>query len=168
MGEKTNIQVGEPLSCQIDYSLSEKELGKYFDSQMALVRNGQEELSTVELMMLGYALDFISFAQNAAHVVINFGEESLERFDAVLEAVHVLMQKGGLPENQFYDIVKSATGFFGVFLFKNIGGSWVQTNIGPAVRLKETNAFIYNRVARRIQNGKKDDIISFYNTLKSM
>lgn len=168
MGEKTNIQVGEPLSCQIDYSLSEKELGKYFDSQMALVRNGQEELSTVELMMLGYALDFISFAKNAAHVDINFGEESLERFDAVLEAVHVPMLKGELPGNQFYDIVKSATGFFGVFLFKNIGGSWVQTNIGPAVRLKETNAFIYNRVVRRIQNGKKDDIISFYNTLKSM
>lgn len=118
MGEKTNIQVGEPLSCQIDYTLSEKELEKYFDSQMTLARNGQEELSTVELMMLGYALDFISFAKNAAHVDIHFDEESLERFDTVLEVVHVLMQKEGLPENQFYDIVKSAAGFLGVFYSK--------------------------------------------------
>lgn len=161
-----DIQIGEPLICQIDYSLSDQELADYFDRQMELVRNGQKELATVELMMLGYALDFIYFAKKAVHVDINFDEENLELFDAILEAVHELMVKGGLSENHFYDIVKNATSFFGVFILKNIGGSWVQTNIGTAVQVNETNAFIYNRIARRIQNGKEDDMISFYRTLR--
>lgn len=163
-----DIQVGEPLICQIDYSLSEDGLADYFERQMDLVRNGQKELATVELMMLGYALDFIDFAKNAVHVDISFDEENLELFDAIMEAVHELMAKGGLSEKHFYDIVKNATAFFGVFILKNIGGSWVQTSLGTAVWVKGTNAFIYNRIGRRIQNGREDDMISFYNTLKNM
>ena len=164
--QNMNIQVSEPFISQIDYSLSREELADYCDQQMELVKSGQKELATIELMMLGYALDFIDFAHNAVQVDIDFDEENLELFDEILEALHEVSAGGGLTQENFNDIVKKATAFFGVFILKNIGGNWVQTNIGMAINLNETNAFVYNRIARRIINGKEDEVVSFYQVVK--
>ena len=166
--KKLDIQVGEPFISQIDYSLSREELADYCDRQMELINNGQEELATVELMMLGYALDFISFARNFVQEDIDFAEENLERFDAILETLHELLAGGGLTQDNFNDIVKKATGFFGVLILKNLGGNWVQTNVGMAINFNETNAFVYNRIARRIYNGKEDEVISFYHVITGL
>ena len=162
------IQVGEPLSCQIDYSMSEQELEGYFDKQMELISAGQENLANIELAMLGYAFDFIDFSKKAANVEINFSEDNVEVFDAILEAVHKLVAAGNMPQERFNDIAKQATAFFGVLILKNLGGDWVQSNVGMAMNIHGTNAFLYNRVTRRIVNGQEDDVISFYEALKNL
>lgn len=103
--QKIDIQVGEPFVSQIDYSLSEEELDAYCDRQMELMRNGQDELATIELMMLGYALDFIDFVKNEVQTDISFAEENLGLFDAVLETLHELVAEGGLTQDDFNDVV---------------------------------------------------------------
>lgn len=166
--QNIEIQVGEPMESQIDYSMSEQELEKYVDEQMELISAGQEELATVELMMLGYAFDFIDFAKGAANVEVHFEEEFVGVFDAILEAIHKLVAAGDFSQERFNDIAKKATAFFGVLLIKNVGGNWVQSSVGMALNVRGTNAFLYNRVARRIVNGAEDDIISFYEAVKAL
>lgn len=166
--QNIDIQVGEPFISRIDYTLSEQELEAYFDKQMELVKNGQEELATFELMMLGYAIDFIYFAKNAASAEIEFGEENLNKFDMILGAIHKLVAAGKLEQENFNDLAKKAAAFFGVMILKNIGGNWAQSNAGMVINLCGTNAFVYNRVARRMYNGEEDEVVSFYQAIKAV
>lgn len=63
-------------------------------------------------------------------------------------------------------IAKRATGYFGVVTLKNKKGNWVQSDMGMAINFNGTNAFIYNRIARRLLNGAEDDMVSFYQGVK--
>ena len=164
--EQIEIQIGEPFASQINYACSDQKLLEYVDKQMQLISEGQEELANIELSMLGYAFDFIDFAKRAAQLELKLQEEDLLLFDKLLEAVHNMVIKGEISQETLNGIAKGATGYLGVVIMKNMKADWVQTNIGMAVNFNGTNAFLYNRIARRILNGAEDDMISFYEGIK--
>ena len=164
--EEINIEVGDPFKCAIDYNKTIEELLKYYDEQSKLISDGNKELANIELMMLGYGLDFIDFAQNVLEVKLTFDIECLEAFEDVLEAVHEIYLEKSIGKDEINSILKQATGYFGIIIIKQFNGNWVSTNIGMAVNINGTNSFINNRIARRIQNGSEDSMISFYNGLE--
>ena len=168
MADKLDIQVSELIPCEVDYTLSDNELSEYFDEQYRLIDEGKRQPATMELAMLGYALDFLDFAEKSANKKIDFTEGSLGVFDGILEALYKMFQQNAPSNEVFVDMVKRATGYFGVMILKNIGGNWVQSNLGMGISIKGTNAFIYNKIARRLTEGRKDEVISFYNALKSL
>ena len=168
MAENFQLQVSEPIPNEADYQLSKEELTAWFDEQYLLFQQGKKQGVTMEFAMLGHAMDFIDFARDAAKVELDFGEESLEDFEVLLDAICNTFGRQRPSDEDFVDMVKRATGYFGVMIMKNIGGNWVQSNIGMGIQIKGTNAFVYNRIARRLTNGREDEVISFYEALKNI
>ena len=140
------LHVSEPIPCEVDYQLSEQELAEYFDLQSQLLKEGKRESATMEIAMLGYALDFLEFAEKAANTKIDFSEESLGLFEAILEAIYNMFSEQAPTGEAFDDLAKRATGYFGVLILKNIGGNWVQSNVGMGVNINGTNAFFFYRI----------------------
>lgn len=165
MSEELKIEVGEPIPNTFDYSLSPAELDKKLSEAMTRVRAGQA-LPTNEHAMLGYALDYIDFVRNNMNVTLDFGEESLADFCKTLDALHKSFAQSPPPADFFNNIFKSATGFFGIMVIKNLGGSWAQSNLGMTVIHNGTTAFVMNRVGRFLQGGE-DDLETFYEHLKN-
>lgn len=167
MAENIEIQVSDPILCEVNYHLSAQELSEYFDLQYQLIQNGKRKPATMELAMLGYSLDFIDFAKRAAHAELDFSEKSLVIFEAILEAIYNMFSSERPSDEAFTDMVKKATGYLGVVILKNIGGNWVSSNIGMGISINGTNAFLYNRIARRLTNGREAEVISFYEAVKT-
>ncbi len=165
---KFELQVSEPIPNEANYQLSKEELSVWFDEQYELLQEGKKQGVTMEFAMLGHAMDFIDFAERATQIELDFEEESLGAFEAILEAIYQLFQRQKPSDEDFVDMVKRATGYFGAVILKNIGGNWVQSNIGMGIQIKGTNAFVYNRIARRLSNGREDEVLSFYNALKGI
>lgn len=164
MSEELNIEVGEPIPNTFDYSLSPAELDKKLSEAMAKARAGQA-VPTHEYTMLGYALDYIDFVKNNMNLTLDFGEEYLEDYCGSLEALQKGFAQNPPPADFFSNVLKSATGFFGIMVIKNLGGSWAQSNVGMAVIHNGSTAFVMNRVGRFLQGGE-DDLKSFYGYLK--
>ncbi|MBQ9141463.1 MAG: hypothetical protein IJX63_06670 [Lachnospiraceae bacterium] len=165
---KFELQVSEPIPNEADYQLSKEELTAWFDEQYELLQAGKKQGVTMEFAMLGHAMDFVDFAKQATQIELDFEEESLGAFEAILEAIYELFGRRRPSNEEFVDMVKRATGYFGVMILKNIGGNWVQSNIGMGIQIKGTNAFVYNKIARRLSNGREDEVISFYEALKGI
>lgn len=165
---KFELQVSEPIPNEANYQLSKEELSAWFDEQYQLLQAGKKQGVTMEFAMLGHAMDFIDFAENATQIELDFEEESLGAFEAILEAIYQLFQRQKPSDEDFVDMVKRTTGYFGAVILKNIGGNWIQSNIGMGIQIKGTNAFVYNRIARRLSNGREDEVISFYEALKGI
>lgn len=164
MSEELNIEVGEPIPNTFDYSLTPAELDKKLSEAMAKVRAGQA-VPTHEYTMLGYALDYIDFVKNNMNLTLDFGEEHLADYCGTLEALQKSFAQNPPPADFFNNVLKSATGFFGIMVIKNLGGSWAQSNAGMAVIHNGSTAFVMSRIGRFLQNGT-DDLKSFYGYLK--
>lgn len=167
MGDNFEIEVGEVQQIEIDYSKTPDELIAYFDGEMEKIQKGEKQ-GNIELVMLGYAIDFLFFVKDATDIVLDFEEAVIPTFDAVLDAVHRNYCQQAPTEEEFSDMVKKATGFLCVVIWKNLGCGYVGSNLGIGVHINGTNAFVMNRVGRRLQNGSEDDIMSFYNYLKTL
>ena len=165
---KFELQVSEPIPNEANYQLSKEELSAWFDEQYQLLQAGKKQGVTMEFAMLGHAMDFIDFAENATQIELDFEEESLGAFEAILEAIYQLFQRQKPSDEDFVDMVKRTTGYFGAVILKNIGGNWIQSNIGMGIQIKGTNAFVYNRIARRLSNGREDEVLSFYEALQGI
>ena len=162
------LRVSEPIPNEANYQLSKEELSAWFDEQYQLLQAGKKQGVTMEFAMLGHAMDFIDFAERATQIELDFEEEILGAFEAILEAIYQLFQRQKPSDEDFVDMVKRATGYFGAVILRNIGGNWVQSNIGMGIQIKGTNAFVYNRIARRLSNGREDEVLSFYEALKGI
>lgn len=165
MSEELNIEVGEPIPNTFDYSLSPAELDQKLSETMMKVRTGQAP-ATHEYTMLGYALDYIDFVKNNMNITLDFGEENLADYCGTLDALKKSFAQNPPPADFFTNVLKGATGFFGIMVIKNLGGNWAQSNIGMTVIHNGTNAFVMNRVGRFLQGGE-DDMGAFYNYLKT-
>lgn len=161
------IQVGPPIQAKVDYSGSQEELQAHFDQWLASVEAGETDRADVELVLLGYALDFIDFAKKAAEITLTFEEDSVAALDQVLVQLHTLSEKGKIPQEYLELLVKKATGFFGVLILKNLGGNWAHSDVGMAVRLPGMNVFVYNHVARCVVSGE-EELSSLYQAVRVM
>ena len=54
------------------------------------------------------------------------------------------------------------------FTVRAAGGGFIGSNIGYGVNINGTNAFVYNRIGRRLQGDASCDVTSFYEELKKL
>ncbi len=163
-----DLKVSNVEACKIDYTKSVKELTAFYDEQSKKIEQGDREYLNGEFMQLGYALDFIGFVQQVFRVTLDFEEGVVPAFESVLDAVSQGYQQKKISQEILNDVAKKATGFFSVVIWKNIGGGFISSNIGNGVNIKGTNAFLYNRIGRRLQGDTASDMVSLYETLKNL
>ena len=168
MGENFEIKVSDVEECKIDYSKTVEDLVAFYDEQAQKISEGDKSFLNGEFMMLGYAIDFIGLIQQIAHVTLGFDEGVIPTLDNLLISLEKHFQQQPVSEDFFNDIVKKATGFLSVVIWKNIGGGFISSNLGYGVNVKGTNAFLYNRVGRRLQGAADSDLISIYEMLKNL
>lgn len=166
MPKELNIEIGEPIPNSFDYSLAPSELDKQLSEKMAQVRRGEME-ATHEFTMLGYALDFIDFVKSNVDIELTFDEDELPHYCEILGEIQKSFAQDPPPDDFLTNVIKAATGFFGVMVIKNLGGNWAQSNAGMAVIHNGTSAFVMNRIGRFLQNGE-DDMGALYEHLKSL
>ena len=168
MSEELKIELGEPIPNSFDYTLTPAELDKQLSEKMALVRSGQLQ-ATHEFTMLGYALDFIDFAQQNVNIAINFDEENLVHLCSILGLLKNSFARNPPPNDIMASYVKAAAGFFGVMIIKNLGGNWVETSAGMSVSVNGTTAFITNRIAGILSGADENEnaITEIYGYLKT-
>lgn len=162
-----NLEIGESIPCEFDYSLSAEELDRCLSEQMELFKQGKRSVPTHEFSMLGYALDFIDFAKNRCNQEIDFDERCLPVFLGILNALHKMFTENPPPDEFFRTMVKQATGYFGIVIIKNIGGQWVNTNMGLGISIGGTAALIMNPIGRFLQTGE-DTVMAVYEHLKEV
>ena len=162
------IKVSPAEPCKIDYSKSIEELTAYYDDLAKKIAGGQPELASGEFMQLGYALDFLGLVKQVFNIDLSFDETAIPALDQIIAALSQAILTKKIPPEAGSDIMKKATGFLSVVIWKNIGGSFISSNIGYGVNINGTNAFVYNRIGRRLQGDETCDVTSFYNELKKL
>lgn len=165
---RLDLKISEVEACKIDYAKSVEELIAFYDEQQKKIAQGDKEYLNGEFMQLGYGIDFIGFVQHVFNVTLDFEEGVVQAFESVLDALSQAFQQKKLNEEMFNDVLKKATGFFSVVVWKNIGGGFISSNLGYGVNVKGTNAFVYNRIGRRLQGDTASDMVSLYETLKKL
>jgi len=162
------VKVSPAEPCKIDYSKSIDELTQYYDDLAKKISGGQPELASGEFMQLGYALDFLGMVKQIFNIDLNFEESSIPTLDQIIAALSQAILTKKIPPEAGSDIMKKATGYLSVVIWKNIGGGFISSNIGYGVNIKGTNAFVYNRIGRRLQGDASCDVTSFYAELKKL
>ena len=162
------VKVSPAEPCKIDYSKSIDELTAYYDDLAQKIAGGQPELASGEFMQLGYALDFLAMVKKIFNIDLSFDESQIPTLDQIIAALSQAILTKKIPPEAGSDIMKKATGFLSVVIWKNIGGSFISSNIGYGVNINGTNAFVYNRIGRRLQGDQSCDVTSFYNELKKL
>ena len=162
------VKVSPIEPCKIDYSKSVEELTSYYDELAKNISGGQPELANGEFMLLGYALDFLDLVKRVFNMDLSFEETEIPKLDQIIAALSQAILTKKIPPEAGSDIMKKATGFLCVVIWKNIGGGFISSNIGYGVNIKGTNAFVYNRIGRRLQGDQACDVTSFYNELKKL
>ena len=162
------VKVSPAEPCKIDYNKSIDELTAYYDDLAKKIAGGQPELANGEFMQLGYALDFIAMVKKIFNIDLTFDEAAIPTLDQIIAALSQAILTKKIPPEAGSDIMKKATGFLSVVIWKNIGGGFISSNIGYGVNINGTNAFVYNRIGRRLQGDQSCDVTSFYNELKKL
>lgn len=167
MSNDIDLEIGEPIPNEFDYSLPPAELDKCLSEQMELFNQGKRPVPTHEFSLLAYALDFIDFAKNRCNQEIDFDERCLPVFLGILNALHKMFAENP-PTGEFFNTtIKQAAGYFGIVIIKNIGGQWVNTNMGMGIAHKGETALIMNPIGRFLQTGE-DNLMAVYNQLKEV
>lgn len=165
--ENINIQIGPIEETKIDYTVSVQQLIDFFDEEAERIEKG-EKAGTLEFMMLGYAIDFLVWAKNATGIVLDFEEEVIPTFDAILKAIHKKFLEQAPTQEEFQDLLKKATGFLCVVICKHSNCGYFNSNLGIGISKNKNNIFVMNRVGRRLQGQEDSEIISFYEQMKSL
>ena len=162
------LKVGPVEPCKIDYNKSIEELSAYYDELAKKISGGQPELASSEFMQLGYALDFLDLVKRIFNINLDFEETAIPTLDQIIAALSQAILTKKIPPEAGSDIMKKATGYLSIVIWKNIGGGFISSNIGYGVNINGTNVFVYNRIGRRLQGDTSCDVISFYEELKKL
>ncbi|MBQ3928702.1 MAG: hypothetical protein II711_01245 [Clostridia bacterium] len=148
------------------YSDDVSALEEYYEKQYKMIKAGNTDLATLELVMLGNTLDFIHFARQSFGIVLDGSEKSVAVFDEVLDA----LSRGIVQENLFShdgsDIAGNAAAYLGFVVIANVGGEWEDTENGTAVSVNGRTAYISEFVARRLMSGSKLNAEDYYKSIK--
>lgn len=164
----TNIQVSSVEPSVYDYNKSIVDLEQFYDDLEKRVKNGDKSYLTGELMQLGFALDFASFVKDNRGIEFEFKEEDIPVFEKMLDSLSRAVMNNVFSQDDVTNIIKQATGFFSVLVWKNLGGGFINSNLGYGINVNGTNVFVYNRIGRRLYGDKNADMISFYQDIKKL
>ena len=152
-------------SKQVCYQAGIAALEQYYDRQFELIKKGNTDLVTLELVMLGKALDFVHLVRTRLGIELQTAESSVKDFEEVVDA----FTRGVVQDNFFADetgIAKSMAAYFGLLMIANIGGTWEDTESGAAVNINGRSAYVDEYVERRLLGLSNLDALTFYNSVK--
>jgi len=150
----------------IDYSAEISQLEAFYQKQYELIKSGNTDLATFELVMLGNALDFIQMVRLSLGIELDGNEKSVDIFDEVLDAF-----KRGIANKNVFDIAQSkiaekAASYLGFLVIANIGGEWTDTMEGAAVSVKGRKAFVYDFVKQYLSGNADTSVTEYYKDIK--
>ncbi len=152
----------------IDYSSGLEQLEKYYDRQFELIKKGNTDLVTLELLMLGKGLDFIRYVHKRLGISLRLSESSVELFEEVTDA----FTRGVVQDEFFADETGSIAGnmsaYFGMLIIANIGGNWEDTENGAALNVNGRHVYVYDYIEKRLLGAVETDAVSYYNSVKTV
>ena len=152
-------------SRRINYDADISELEKVYNRQFELIKKGNTDLVTLELVMLGRALDFVSFASKKLGVSLGTDEVSVKRFEEVLDA----MQRGIVQDNFFSGegggISGCVSAYLGILIIARIGGKWEDTENGRSVNVNGRYAYVDEFIERRLLGLSELSAVDYFNSV---
>lgn len=150
----------------IDYSADIAQLEDFYQQQYELIKAGNTDLATFELVMLGNALDFIQMVRLSFGVELDGQEKSVGAFEEVLDAF-----KRGIANKNVFDIAESkiaekAASYFGFLIIANSGGKWLDTPDGAVVSIKDRDAYVYAFIRHYLSGNADISAIQYYKNTK--
>lgn len=152
----------------IDYSSGIEMLEAYYQRQFELIKDGNTDLVTLELLMLGRALDFISFVKKRLGITLGTGESSVALFEEVIDAVNRGVVQDELFADEAGSIAKSMSAYLGLLILANIGGKWEDTENGVSVNVNGREAYVYEYIEKRLLGISETAAADFYNSVKAV
>ena len=156
-------ECGRGFSYNSDISVLEQ----YYQKQYDLIRNGNTDLVTFELVMLGNALDFIALIKKTMGINLDSKENSIEIYDEVMDA----LSRGIINRNLFdreNDISKKAGAYLGFIIIANIGGEWIDTPDGEAVIIDGRDIYVCDFARNRLMSGSELDAAEYYKKVRTL
>ncbi len=161
--KRLETESGRNFSYNSDISVLET----YYQKQYELIKKGNTDLATLELVMLGNALDFINFAKKSLGMNLNSEEKSVEAYEEVMDALC-----RGIINKNLYDkennIAKKAGAYLGFLIIANIGGEWTDTENGEAVVIKGRTVYVVDFAQNRLMSGTELDAADYYKKVKTL
>lgn len=151
----------------IDYHTDIPGLERFYERQFEMIKKGNTDLVTLELVMLGKALDFIQMAVKKLGIELDTQENSVKKLEEVIDA----LERGVVQDNFFSEesgnIAGSMSAYLGMLMIANIGGVWEDTENGTAVNVNGRYAYVYEYVEKRLLGLSALDVQSFYDSVKT-
>ncbi len=150
---------------KIPYQASVAEMEKFYDRQFDLIKKGNTDLVTLELVMLGKALDFIHMIKKRLGTELDLTERSVGALEEVVDAC----VRGVMQDNLFtdeYSIAKSMSAYLGVLIISTIGGGWEDTETGMSVNVNGRSANVDDYIERRLLGLSDLKVQTFYSSVK--
>ena len=150
----------------IDYSADIAQLERFYQKQYELIKAGNTDLATFELVMLGNALDFIQMVRVSFGVELDGQEKSINAFEEVLDAF-----KRGIANKNVFDIAESkiaekAASYFGFLITANSGGEWLDTPDGAVVSIQGRDAYVYAFIRQYLSGNADISAVQYYRNTK--
>ena len=150
----------------IDYSADITQLEDFYQKQYELIKAGNTDLATFELVMLGNALDFIQMVRVSFGVELDGQEKSINAFEEVLDAF-----KRGIANKNVFDIAESkiaekAASYFGFLIIANSGGEWLDTPDGAVVSIQGRDAYVYAFIRQYLSGNADISAVQYYRNTK--
>ena len=155
-------------SRKINYHAEIPQLERFYERQFEMIKNGNTDLVTLELVMLGKALDFIQFVRKKLGVELDTEESSVKKLEEVIDA----LERGVVQDNFFSEdsgnIAGSISAYLGILIIAVIGGEWEDTENGTAVNVNGRYAFVYEYVERRLLGLSALDVLTYFDSVKTV
>ena len=150
----------------VDYSADVAQLEDFYQKQYELIKAGNTDLATFELVMLGNALDFIQMVRVSFGVELDGQEKSINAFEEVLDAF-----KRGIANKNVFDIAESkiaekAASYFGFLIIANSGGEWLDTPDGAVVSIQGRDAYVYAFIRQYLSGNADISAVQYYRNTK--
>ena len=142
-------------------------LEKYYQQQYDLIKKGNNDLVTLELVMLGNALDFISFVRDSFGMTLDSKEKSISVYEEVMDA----LSRGIINANLFdkdNNIAKKAGAYLGFFIIANVGGEWNDTENDAAVMISGREVYVMDFAQKRLSAGSELNAVDYFKAVKTL
>lgn len=146
------------------------QLLKEYDEQKLKMDTG-DDVDTLELMFMGYALDAVDTTKELFKIDLTFEDESIKDVEIILDALSKSIQSDKPTSEQIMNFAKMYSSYIGQVIKLRWDGGWKDESEysiknGPALYVKGQHLFLLSKTHRRLINGSEDNVWHFYQVTK--